>query len=152
MRKTFIAIAGAAALLPGGLHAKELALTGNSECWGDNSRQDISCRALTENFLLSMRGATKSQVVKAMQVEGREIPDAGLHFISNYSKGKRWGSGIVNFKFNQDGHVSVIFASLDSPRDNGDVHFFDFIWNAELEPGGCSDLPNTRMKHCRLND
>jgi hypothetical protein len=33
---------------------------GNAECWGDDTRQDISCRALTEDFLLSMRGATKA--------------------------------------------------------------------------------------------
>ena len=41
---------------------------GNSECWGDETRQDISCRSLTDNFLMSMRGATKAEVVKAMNV------------------------------------------------------------------------------------
>lgn len=67
---------------------------GNSECWGDDSRQDISCRALTENFLMSMRGATKAEVMKAMNVNGREI-ERGLHFLSNYSSGQRRGSGDV---------------------------------------------------------
>jgi hypothetical protein len=86
MRKTFIAIV-AVALLPAGLYAKELTPTGkgNSECWGDNSRQDMSCRALTESFLLSMRRATKPEVVKVMGGEDREVEGAGLHFISNYS-------------------------------------------------------------------
>lgn len=155
MRKTFIPIV-AAALLPAGLYAKELTPTGkgNSECWGDNSRQDISCRALTESFLLSMPGATKSEVVKAMGGEGREVEGAGLHFISNYSRGERWGSGIVNFIFNSEGHASVIFANLDRPiaeRENEETGILWFVWNAELEPNGCSDLPNTRMKHCRYD-
>jgi hypothetical protein len=156
MRKTFIAILAAASLTPGCLHAKELTPTGsgNSECFGDNSRQDVSCRALTENFLLSMRNATKPEIVRAMGVEGREVDDAGLHFISNYSRGERWGSGVVNFKFNPEGHASVIFANLDRPiaeRENEETGILWFIWNAELEPNGCSDLPNTRMKHCRYD-
>jgi hypothetical protein len=48
---------------------------GNAACWGDNNRQDISCQALTDEFLLSLRDAT--EVVKAMGVEGRAIkPDS----------------------------------------------------------------------------
>ena len=46
---------------------------GNAQCWGDDSRQDISCRALTESFLLSMRGATRDEIIKAMGVTGREV-------------------------------------------------------------------------------
>ncbi len=46
---------------------------GNSECWGDESRQDISCRALTEELLLSLRRATKAEVIKAMNVRGLEV-------------------------------------------------------------------------------
>lgn len=118
---------------------------GNSECWGDENRQDISCRSLTESFLLSMRGATKAEVVKAMKVGGREI-DRGLHFVSNYSRGERWGSGDVNFLFDQDERVSIIFATLDPPNSNG--QHADFMWNNEVLPSGCSDLPGTKMKHC----
>src|ERR1700730_14982024 len=151
--RIFVAVAATAVLMPGKLHSKELTSTGNgnSECWGDNSRQDISCRPCTESFLLSMRVATKPEVVKAMGGEGREVEGAGLHFISNYSRGERWGSGIVNFKFNSEGHASVIFANLDRPiaeRENEETGIIWFIWNAELEPNGCSDLPNTHMKHC----
>jgi len=151
--RIFVAVAATAVLMPGKLHSKELTSTGNgnSECWGDNSRQDISCRPLTESFLLSMRGATKPEVVKAMGGEGREVEGAGLHFISNYSRGERWGSGIVHFKFDSEGHASVIFANLDRPiaeRENEETAIIWFIWNAELEPNGCSDLPNTHMKHC----
>jgi hypothetical protein len=104
---------------------------GNSECWGDDSRQDISCRALTENFLLSMRGATKPEVLKAMNVGGREIND-GLRFLSNYSKGERWGSGSVNFTFDDEGRVSVIVASIDPPNLSGKS--VDFIWNTYAAP------------------
>jgi len=119
---------------------------GNSECWGDESRQDISCRAPTEDLLLSLRRATKAEVIKAMNVSGREI-EGGLHFLSNYSSGQRWGSGDVNFLFDHAGRVSVIFASLDPPP-NSDGKHADFNWNMELLPDGCSDLPHTSMKHC----
>ena len=44
---------------------------GNAACWGDNNRQDISCQALTDEFLLSLRDATKTEVVKAM---GARVP------------------------------------------------------------------------------
>jgi hypothetical protein len=117
---------------------------GNSECWGDDKRQDISCRALTEQFLLSMRDATRAEVIKSMNVQGRNI-ERGLHFLSNYSRGERWGSGDVNFLFDQRGRVNIIFASIDSPGGNKHV---DFMWNRDLLPAGCSDLPDTHMSHC----
>jgi hypothetical protein len=117
---------------------------GNSECWGDETRQDLSCRALTDNFLMGMRGATKAEVVKAMNVSGREMDKGRLHFISNYSRGERWGSGVANFVFDQTGRVSIIFANIDGP----DGTHVDFIWNRDLLPAGCSDLPGTSMKHC----
>jgi hypothetical protein len=125
----------------------ELPVTGkdNAECWGDAERQDISCRALTENFLLSMRNATKAEVIDAMNVNGRPI-DGGLHFLSNYGRGERWGSGIVNFSFGDDGRVSVIVASIDPPNMKGKA--VDFIWNADRLPGGCSDFPATHLRRC----
>ncbi len=119
---------------------------GNSECWGDESRQDVSCRALTEDLLLSLRRATKAEVIKAMNVSGREF-EGGLHFMSNYSSGERWGSGDVNFLFDHAGRVSVISASL-TPPPNSNGRDADFTWNMELLPDGCSDLPHTSMKHC----
>jgi hypothetical protein len=111
----------------------ELPVSGkrNSECWGDDSRQDISCRALTENLLLSMRGTTKAEILKAMNVRGREI-SGGLRFISNYSKGARWGSGSVNFTFDDSGRVSVIVASIDPPNMAGKSA--DCIWNMYAAP------------------
>jgi hypothetical protein len=104
---------------------------GNAECWGDDDRQDVSCRALTEKFLLTMRGATKPEVLKAMKVKGREI-SGGLRFLSNYSKGEQWGSGSVNFTFDENDRVSVITASLDPPAMTGKAA--DFIWNVYAAP------------------
>ena len=121
---------------------------GNGECWGpadhsDNGRPDISCRALTENFLMSMRGRTEAQIQEAMGVKGRPI-DNGLHFISNYREGQEYGSGDINFLLDH-GRVTVIFGSLDLPNASGDA---DFIWNEKLLPKGCSDLPHSKMAPC----
>jgi hypothetical protein len=137
-RITPSALAGTAA-------AAEQPTTGNAACWGDPERQDISCRQLTEGFLLNMRRATKAEVIAAMGVEGRtvNIPNT-IRFLSNYSKGQRTGSGSVNFRFDQSGRVDIIYGDIDDPAG----HFYDFMWNAELLPNGCSDLPNTRMARC----
>jgi hypothetical protein len=121
-----------------------VAIAGNGQCWGDDSRQDISCRALTESFLLSMRAASRDEVIKAMGVKGREV-SIGLHFISNYSKGEREGSGVVNFTFDQTGHVSIISADVDHARSEGKS--MEFIWNASTssEPY-CSDFRGSRHR------
>jgi hypothetical protein len=134
-----IAIAIVATLLAGEAAAAEQP-TGNAACWGDTQRQDISCRALTEAFLLSLGRATRSEVVAAMGVEGRALSESEktiLHFISNFARGGRGGDGIINFKFDASGHVGVIFGYISRSG------------NAELLPFGCSDLPNTRMRSCK---
>jgi hypothetical protein len=118
---------------------------GNSACWGDDTRQDISCRALTEKFLMSLRGATKAEITKAMGVSGLPRKDGRLHFVSNYAKAERGRTGDVDFSFDHGGKVNIIFAIFDSDSDGLPP---EFQWNAELLPGGCSDLPSTTMKHC----
>jgi hypothetical protein len=135
--------AAAASQLPDEL---PVAGKGNSECWEDDSRQDISCRALTENFLLSMRGATKSAVLKDMNVRGREI-SGGLRFLSNYSKGEQWGSGSVNFTFDDDDRVSVIVAAIDPPQMAGKSA--DFIWNAYAAPPLGEELDHSTKNFAR---
>jgi hypothetical protein len=122
----------------------------NSACWGDNERQDISCTQLTEKFFMSMRFATRAQIQKAMNAAGREIVNgdrAGLHFISNYTRGSQYGSGYINFTFDKDGKVVIMSGYIDSAYgvDPPDARF---IWNAELLPNGCFDGPNTKMHHC----
>ena len=136
---------------------------GNTDCWSADwieklppddvlrrnaERPDITCRAITEKLLLSLRYATKADVIKAMNVNGREIEDGErhiLHFLSNYSKGQRTGSGDVNFIFDADGRVSVITASVDRANLEGDT--IEFIWNAHHV--GCSDFPGTSMQRCK---
>jgi hypothetical protein len=76
---------------------------------------------------------------------GREI-NGGLHFLSNYSRGERWGSGSVNFTFDDEGRVAVIVASIDPPSMAGKS--IDFIWNADRLPEGCSDFPSIHMHRC----
>ena len=123
---------------------------GNAACWGDDSRQDISCRALTESFLLGMRGVSRGEVIKQMGANGR-VTDAGLHFISNYSKGIREGSGIVNFSFDETGRVSVIYADVDHAYKEGiQQKSMEFIWNASKSwLPYCSDFAGS---HRRCDD
>jgi len=135
--------AAAALMLP---MAGPAVAAGNAECWGDNARQDISCTAVTERLLLSLRHASRADIQKAMGVTGREGMNR-LHFVSNYSMGARWGSGDVNFVFADDGRTACIFADLDSP--NAVAKSAQFIWNAQTLPAGCSDLPGTRLARCR---
>jgi hypothetical protein len=144
MTRAILAV-GATLLLAGAAAVAEQPTTGNVACWGDPGRPDISCRQLTEGFLLSLRGATREQVRAAMGVEGRPVPIPNtIRFLSNYSKGERIGTGAVNFRFDKDGRADLINGDVDDPAG----HFYDFIWNRELLPNGCSDLPNTRMFRC----
>jgi hypothetical protein len=138
---------------------------GNAACWGDYTGQDISCRALTDDFLLSLRGATLAEVAKAMGGEGHgdAIPgpwwcgggtcSTARHFV-NYKKGAVGGTGALSFLFDQNGRVAVIFGSLDPSGDyDGDYgNPSDFIWNADLLPAGCSDLPRSHLAACSKND
>jgi hypothetical protein len=117
----------------------------NSKCWGlgtdDKSRPDISCRELTEVFLLSMRGATRAQVIAAMNAGGRPV-EGGLHFISNYGMGSRGFFGDVNFKFDTNGRVDIITGFVDQA---GGASGMEFIWNAE-KGFLCSDFPKSRTR------
>jgi hypothetical protein len=123
----------------------------NSDCWDDPSRNDIGCTKLSENFLMSLRYATRDQVRKAMNAAGREINpfenQHDLHFISNYTRGEKEGSGVANFIFdNETGKAIIIFAIIDA-ADSAD--HWQFIWNADLLPGACFDKPGSKMKPCK---
>lgn len=115
----------------------------NAACWGygrdDTGRPDISCTALTERLLLSLRGASRADVVRAMNAPGRIIENEGLHFVSNYDRGLRGLGGDVSFSFN-NGFLSVISAQVDGPP--GAPSSVEFIWNAKLS--GCSDFPGSK--------
>ncbi len=102
----------------------------NSACWGDNSREDITCVQITEPLLLSFRGQSRDFVRKAMKAPGVERHPHSLHFLSNYSKGRKTGSGDVNVTF-EDGRATIVNASIDTPEQAGQ---FEFIWNAYAAP------------------
>lgn len=57
--KTPIVIAVAALLSSTASKAAE-----NADCWGDASRVEISCTALTEKLLLRLKFASRQNVVK----------------------------------------------------------------------------------------
>ena len=121
------------------------ALADNAACWGysrdDKERPDISCTELVERFLISMRGATRAEVLKAMNAAGRPVPNDGLHFISNYARGTKGYGGDVNFFFDDD-KVTAITGEVDGPPSApGNI---EFIWNAKLP--GCSDFPGSRNR------
>ena len=132
-------------------------MANNDACWGDNSRDDISCMRLTEPLLLSLRGKSKEQVQKAMDAPGVERQTNSLHFLSNYNSGSESGSGDLNVTFEGE-HATIINAMIDA---NGNVGQNQFIWNAytaprlsqEFDPSTknfarpafCSDLSRKRM-------
>jgi hypothetical protein len=124
----------------------------HSACW-DEPRQDMSCTKLTDRFLMSLRFKTRRAIQQAMNSAGRETnpnnPDydpRGLHFISNYTRGKEDGSGVVNFVFNKDGKAVIIYGEIDTANS---ASLDDFRWNADLLPEGCFDGPHTTMHRCR---
>ncbi|WP_428532937.1 hypothetical protein [Rhodopila sp.] len=132
IRKIWIPIA-ALALLAGAA-----ARADNAACWGDESRGDITCAKITEPLLLSLRGQTIDAVRKAFAAPGRDI-EKGLHFLSNYSRGEKTGSGDVNVAF-EDGRATTIQASVDSPSKVGE---FEFIWTAYAAPTLGSEIDHT---------
>ena len=100
---------------------------------------------------MSLRFATRTQIQKAMNAAGRAGQASGvslLHFISNYSRGAKYGSGTVDFTFNNDGKANIIRALIDPPNSARNENRAEFIWNAELLSFGCFDGPHTTMEHC----
>lgn len=112
----------------------------NDACWGDSSRVDISCTALTERMLVGLSFASYDQVAGIMKAKGRPLsidnPNT-MHFISNAGRGGP-GSGILNITF-RHGQAVAIQAFIDRPQGH-----LEYIWNSEL--GGCSDFPGSAEK------
>jgi hypothetical protein len=102
----------------------------NAACWGDKSRDDITCVNITENLLLSLRGQDMESVRNAMNAPGVRRQPHSLHFISNYSKGRNTGSGTVNVFF-EAGRAYIVGASVDSA---GSAEGLTFVWNAYAAP------------------
>jgi hypothetical protein len=134
MRRAWILMVAAAIALSPALDAR----AGNQACWGDDSRVELSCTALTESLLVRLRGATKAQAVAVMAMPGQDR-GGGLRWISNHGRGGR-GSGTLSVTFDAAGRVSRINAMVD-PGD-GDAR--RYVWD---DLGHfCSDLPGSRQR------
>jgi hypothetical protein len=104
------------------------------------TRPDFTCVPLTDRLLVSLQGATKAEVMKAMKANGRPVDhDKVLHFVSTADR----YSGDMNFKM-EDDKVVLIFGRVD--LDNSG-HTGDFIWNPAY-PHQCSDLPGSNYARC----
>lgn len=117
----------------------------NAACWGDDTRQDISCTAITEKLVLSLRGQDEAAVRKVMKAAGRTIEKTGLHFLSNYSKGSRDGSGALNVVF-ENGRATSIFGAVDKAKGGGHQ---DFIWSAYAAPPLGQEIDRTTAEFAR---
>ena len=82
-------------------------------------------------MLLNLQGLSPEAVQKVFGVKGREVP-GGLHFLSNYSRGEKAGSGDINIKFD-DGRATNVSGLIDKAGSSGTM---EYIWNAYALPPG----------------
>jgi hypothetical protein len=131
-----------------GLAAARPAQAHNAACWGrgrdDVTRPDIVCPSLIEAFVMSLKGATRTDVVRAMNGPGvtRGNPDA-LHFTSNHDYGHSGYRGDINFLFRGDTVVQITALAQDVNIEPD----YEYIWiDGE---GECSDYPGSQLGPCR---
>jgi hypothetical protein len=114
----------------------------NAACWGggqdDRDRPDITCVPLTEALLIGLEGATRAEVVAAMNAPGSPSDNGSLRFESNYAFRTKGDVGFVDVKFGLDGRVDVIDAAIEAPHHGQGIRF---DWNASV--AGCSDFPDS---------
>jgi hypothetical protein len=103
---------------------------------------DFTCVRITEPFWVSLQGATRAQVIKAMKTDGKPFSDKELHFLSI-------PDGPVNFRFENDKAINI----------NGVTDDGQFLWNLTAPPDtpsrwrignqfACSDLPGSNYARC----
>jgi hypothetical protein len=117
------------------------------EAWPPDmkTRPDFTCVPLTDRLLVSLEGATKAEVIKAMKANGRPLginEQNVLHFVSTAPDSCCGGD--VNFEIEND-KVVRIFGSMDGAR------MTEFIWNPAYHgaaPNPCSDLPGSHYARC----
>jgi hypothetical protein len=103
-------------------------------------RPDFTCVPFTDGLLVSLEGATRSELIKTMKAIGRPLPgkEYTLHFVSVADQPN---SGDMNFEIDGD-RVVRIFGVTDSG---------EFLWNSGYHgPGAipCSDLPDSHYARC----
>jgi hypothetical protein len=112
-----------------------------SEPW-PKDMPDFTCVPFTDKLLVSLQGATKAQVTKAMKAIGRPLGPI-VHFVSrddNYPGG-------VDLEFKDD-HVVLISGRVDLP---GSEKRMSFRWTPAYQgPASmpCSDLPGSHYARC----
>jgi hypothetical protein len=125
------------------LNTAGLARAAGLSCWNQSlpiaAPADISCVQLTRDFLRSMRGVTREQVISSMGATGRPSEDR-LHYLSNFGDGKQLGAGEVNFTFDADDRVISIDAIVVQPHQTRTI---DFQWDSVGYQ--CSDFPESRL-------
>ena len=104
------------------------------------TRPDFTCVPFTDGLLVSLEGATKSELIKTMKAIGRPLPRTAytLHFVSVADQPN---CGDMNFEIEGD-RVVRIFGVTDSG---------EFLWNSGYHgPGAipCSDLPDSHYARC----
>jgi hypothetical protein len=100
---------------------------------------DFTCVVLTHQLLVSLQGATRAQVIKAMKANGRPWEhDTVLHFLSV-------PNGAVNFGFEND-KVVRIFGSMDDMPGG-----INFLWNP-AQSIACSDLRGSHYARCNKQE
>jgi hypothetical protein len=139
MRLAFL-VAGTvlASGLVGPLHA------GNEACWGNNSREEVTCVALTESLLLRLRGARRAQVIALLGMPGRRFANGEMRWLSNHGRGAA-GSGSLNVTFDGADRAAVIIADVDTAESLGGIRW---VWNRDQGGLRCSDFPRSRRR-CR---
>jgi hypothetical protein len=100
-----------------------------------------SAAALTEQRLLSLRNATLGQVVRALGVKVSHERQSILRFHSDGSAARGYYSGRVKLACGTAGHVSLIQALINQPRQRGVIEFLWSYPNFE-----CSDFPASRTR------
>jgi hypothetical protein len=88
---------------------------------------------------MDMRGATRAQVLKAMNAPGRHDGARALHYIGAAVRG--WG-GDITFTFGAEDRVVTIEALIDGPDlSPGNV---EFLWN--IQGFLCSSFPGSSRR------
>jgi len=117
----------------------------NTECWGGGAGEQwgprITCTQLTEQLLMRLQGAERSEVPEVMSAPGRPTAPGWLHYESHYNQRRGAGAGMMNLHFNADGRVDIIEADVDRAGWAPDIQY---VWNAHV--GGCSDFPDSQRR------
>jgi hypothetical protein len=135
----FIVMALSLALLASGQ-----AYASCEEAWPADTmkaRPDVTCVSLTERLLVSLEGATRGEVTKAMMANGKPAQNE-THFNSVADQ----SSGVLNLTF--EGDRVVLVSALVDTSEQGKAGMW-FIWNRKYNAHvPCSDLPGSRYAPC----